>query len=143
MPTTETANGYERYNRACQMFVEQGLTLEKVAEETGVPISTLKNWSSKNGWVETKNSMQSSLLEVTRALLAAQIKLSEKARNGDQQAVFALLKMRREMRHQTDANTVITEVFTKLISVLENNGDSDAAALVAARMQEVAEAVAG
>lgn len=143
MAATDSANGFRRHNRAYQLFAEQGLSLEQVSVETGIPLSTLKNWSSRDGWVEDKNAMQSSSQEVTRALHAAQVKLSEKARNGDQQAVFALLKMRREMLHQTDANSVITEVFAALIAILENNGHSDAASVVAAHMQAVAEKVAG
>lgn len=140
---TATANGYARYNRAYQLFAEQGLSLEQVNAETCIPLSTLKNWSSKDGWVEDKTTMQSSLQEVTRALLAAQVKLSEKARNGDQQAVFALLKMRREMRHQTDTNSVITEFCAALMAVLENNGEHDAASVVAVHMRSAAERVAG
>jgi transposase-like protein len=70
------AISYELRERAEELYVIDGLTLEQVAAETGISIQTLKRWSSKEDWFkrrreyrEDKQGLRASLTELRNKML--------------------------------------------------------------------------
>ncbi|MBI5815898.1 MAG: hypothetical protein HZB29_09845 [Nitrospinae bacterium] len=144
MPAAEAAqSGYDRYTEAYTLYVQQGWSLESVSEKTGVPISTLKSWSAKDGWAQDQRDFKTLGQSITRDLIVSAKTFGDQAKRGDKQSVFALLKIMRELRHDADPNTIITEFATALVTMLENDGHAEAAQLVGAYLQRAAEKVTG
>jgi len=70
------AISYELREKAEEFYVIDGLTLEQVAQETGISIQTLKRWSSKEDWFkrrreyrQDKQSLQATLTELRNKML--------------------------------------------------------------------------
>ncbi|MHC1728420.1 MAG: hypothetical protein AB9866_20865 [Syntrophobacteraceae bacterium] len=54
----------EGVEKAEHLYCYSGHSLRGVAELTGVPLTTLKRWSGKNGWVEKKSEIGRALIEI-------------------------------------------------------------------------------
>ncbi|MHC1725044.1 MAG: hypothetical protein AB9866_03300 [Syntrophobacteraceae bacterium] len=54
----------EGVEKAEHLYCCSGHSLRGVAELTGVPLTTLKRWSGKNGWVEKKSEIGRALIEI-------------------------------------------------------------------------------
>jgi len=71
------AISFELREKAEELYVIGGLTLEQVASETGISIQSLKRWSSKEDWFKRrreyqadKQGLRSSLTDLRNKMLA-------------------------------------------------------------------------
>lgn len=84
------AINFEIRDRAKDLSVIQGLTLEQVSAETGVSLSQLKTWSSTEGWTDLRDEYRQSLEEIKLNTVRLRRKLVAKALESlDPQAVYA------------------------------------------------------
>jgi len=70
------AISYELREKAEELYVIDGLTLEQVAQETGISIQSLKRWSSKEDWFkrrreyrQDKQSLRATLTDLRNKML--------------------------------------------------------------------------
>ncbi len=57
--------GLEEKSRARQLFVEDGLNYDEVAEETAISIQTIKKWGGEGGWVAAQKEFEREYMELT------------------------------------------------------------------------------
>ncbi len=132
-----------RYDQAYSEYVDSGLTLEQVAKSTGVPISTIKKWSSENDWYADKKDRQGFAQRVTRSMMKAEKALSKLAERGDVNALHAIMKLKKEIRQDYDPNKLLAEFGVTLVTMIENDGHPETATIVASYLQPAADKVIG
>jgi uncharacterized protein YjcR len=60
------AHEFETKLQAQDLYVLEGLTLEQVAEKTGLPDQTVRRWSADDGWVGMRNEYRVAESEIKR-----------------------------------------------------------------------------
>jgi len=70
---------FEFRERAENLFILGGLTLEEVAGETGISIQALKGWSQEEAWTAQRKEYQKALREIERKTVDLKLKLTNKA----------------------------------------------------------------
>ena len=78
-----------------EIYVYDGKTLEQVADQTQIPIQTLKQWSSDGSWFAKKKEYQSTSLVIKQNMIRLQKDLIQKALDTlDPQAIYALARLK-------------------------------------------------
>ncbi|PKN67176.1 MAG: hypothetical protein CVU57_04285 [Deltaproteobacteria bacterium HGW-Deltaproteobacteria-15] len=84
----------ETKERARELYVFDGLTLEQVAKETGVPESTVKRWSADEGWTDERREHKATLADIRRNTLQLRKAFVAKAMGSlDPQDVYAAVRL--------------------------------------------------
>ncbi|PKN28260.1 MAG: hypothetical protein CVU64_14235 [Deltaproteobacteria bacterium HGW-Deltaproteobacteria-21] len=84
----------ETKDRARELYVFDGLTLEQVAKETGVPESTVKRWSADEGWTDERREHKATLADIRRNTLQLRKAFVAKAMGSlDPQDVYAAVRL--------------------------------------------------
>ena len=78
--------------RAADLYVEVGLTLEQVSERTGIPIQTIKRWSSAENWPKERDDSKS--IKEKHRLLRKRL-LDAALETLDPQCVYAVTRIER------------------------------------------------
>ena len=84
----------EVQHRAKTLFVEEGKTYEEVEKETGVSLSTLKNWGKEGKWLEERKEFERRFLSMTTGLdklIVEQIQQAAKTKHS--QDIFGVGKL--------------------------------------------------
>jgi len=128
-------------SEAHRLYVFGGLSLKTIAERVGVTQKRVSGWAAKEGWKEEKASWLNAEQAVTIDLVGSLKALGEKAREGDIKAITTLLAAQKQLRHQEDPRRLVAEFAAALITLLENEGQSAVADLVAGYLERAAEKV--
>ena len=87
---------FETRDRAEDLYICQGHTLEQVAASTGVSLSQVKEWSTADSWRERRDEYRQALREIRTNTVKLRQKLIEKAlADLDPQRVYAAASMER------------------------------------------------
>lgn len=70
---------FETRDRAEDLYICQGLTLEQVASTTGVSLSQVKEWSTTDNWRERRDEYRLALREIKMDTVRLRQKLIKKA----------------------------------------------------------------
>ncbi len=80
--------------KAEHLYFCSGHSLKGVAELTGIPLTTLKRWSGKNGWVEKKSEFGRALIEIRTNRVLLRRRMIEKCLESlDVREAVAVLSM--------------------------------------------------
>lgn len=81
---------FELHQQAYELAVLEGLTLDQVAERTGIPRRTIAQWSSSEGWVADREEYRRAQGEIRRDLVLYRMKLLKQGmRSLDPQHAYA------------------------------------------------------
>jgi transcriptional regulator with XRE-family HTH domain len=84
----------ELKDRARELYVFDGLTLDQVAKETGIPESTVKRWSAEDGWADERREHKATLQDIRRNTLQLRKAFVAKAMGSlDPQDVYAAVRL--------------------------------------------------
>jgi hypothetical protein len=84
----------ETKDRARELYVFDGLTLDQVSKETGVPESTVKRWSADEGWADERREHKATLADIRRNTLQLRKAFVAKAMGSlDPQDVYAAVRL--------------------------------------------------
>ena len=84
----------ETKDRARELYVYDGLTLDQAAKETGVPESTVKRWSADEGWADERRDYKATLSDIRRNTLQLRKSFVAKAMGSlDPQDVYAAVRL--------------------------------------------------
>lgn len=87
---------FETRDRAEDLYICQGFTLEQVAAATGVSLSQVKEWSTTESWRERREEYRQALREIRMNTIRLRRGLIEKALfDLDPQRVYAAASMER------------------------------------------------
>ena len=126
----------EVQHRAKTLFVEEGKTYEEVEKETGVSLSTLKNWGKEGKWLEERKEFERRFLSMTTGLdklIVEQIQQAAKTKHSqDIFGVGKLLDVRakinsalRPSQQAQDKAAFFLEVMEKFLKFLsERDGEA-------------------
>jgi len=90
--TTDT----EARDRAEELYVINGLTLDEVSEETGIPARTLQSWSAGEGWKVRQKEYRDAAAGIRHYTRLTKLKLIKDAmRTLDPQKVYAFAALER------------------------------------------------
>jgi uncharacterized protein YjcR len=82
--------------RAEELYVINGLTLEAVAEETGVPSGSIKRWAAEGGWKAKQREYRDAEAEIKRYSRLARLKLIKDAMTSlNPQKIYAFAALER------------------------------------------------
>jgi transposase len=85
---------WEVRERAEELYVVDGLTFDQVAQETGVSVTQLKNWSGAEGWREKREEYRVNKQSVRSTVAKLRKQLALDALNtSDPQKVFAFIRL--------------------------------------------------
>ena len=85
---------WEIRERAEELYIVDGLTLEQVARETGISIQSLRKWSAEEGWRDKKREYRQALSEIKRKTVLLRKKLIEKAFDSlEPQDIYAAVRL--------------------------------------------------
>lgn len=118
--------------RARQLFVEEGLTYEEVAEETGVSTSQLKNWGREGEWQKAREEFERDYLELTTNVHKLKLETVKKALTSKHsQDIIAATNLLRAMpigrksRHEIDRAAIFLDFMASFVSYLrQRDGDA-------------------
>lgn len=89
---------------AQELYCVARLTFEKVAEETGVALSTLKRWSAIHGWREKREKLAQAEADLQAdTILARSVMLKELIEKKDAQTSFAVASLESLALKQAEA----------------------------------------
>lgn len=92
MPRKEYS--FEIRDEAEELYIEQGLTHEEVTEKTGVPVPTIKIWSTKGGWKERRKEYLEAKRTLRQNMARLRQNMVEKAAgNLDPQSIYAVARL--------------------------------------------------
>ena len=93
------AHDFNMLQRAEELYVLSGLTLEAVAEEVEVSVRTLSNWSKDGQWRQKQKEFKRASADIRRYATLTRLNLIKKAmRSTDPQAVYAFAALERATR---------------------------------------------
>lgn len=121
----------ETKQRAYDLFVERGLTYDEVARETGVSLSTLKQWGGEGDWLKKRGEFEREFLQLHANFQKLKLKLTAEALDtGDPQKIYALATLHRATSLNfrgggEDKAALALEWLQKLIAFLKER-DADA-----------------
>jgi hypothetical protein len=85
---------FEQRERAKDLYVIEGMTLEQVAVETQIPVRTVEEWSRSDGWVEERREYRRSLSDIKRNTVTLRKRLISKALESlDPQDIYAASRL--------------------------------------------------
>lgn len=85
---------WEIRERAEELYIVDGLTLEQVARETGISIQSLRKWSAEEGWRDKKREYRQALSEIKRNTVLLRKSLIAKALQSlEPQDVYAAARL--------------------------------------------------
>ena len=88
------AISFELREKAEELYVINGLTLEQVAQETGISIQSLKRWSSKEDWFKRRREYQADKQGLRSSLTELRNKMLERAMSSlDPQDVYPVIAL--------------------------------------------------
>jgi len=70
---------FEIRQQAEELYILEGMTLNQVAERTGVPESTVKRWSSEGGWFDMRKDYRRAQGEIKRNTVLYRLAILKKA----------------------------------------------------------------
>lgn len=83
-------------DRVKKLYVEQGLTHEEVAAETGIGLATIRRWSTQYKWLEEKKKREEDRANFERTMRDLRLSMMQQAAESkDPQDVFAVIKLER------------------------------------------------
>lgn len=90
------ATDREIRERAEELYVINGLTLDEVSEETGVPARTIQKWSADDGWKARQKEYRNASAEIRRYTRLTKLKLIKDAMTSlDPQKIYAFAALER------------------------------------------------
>ena len=93
----------ESRERAEELYVIDGLTLEDVAKETGIPERTVQKWSADGGWKARQKEYQNAASGIRRYTRLTKLKLIKSAMTSlDPQQVYAFAALERATARNVD-----------------------------------------
>lgn len=96
------AKDFELRQRAEELYIIDGLTLEEVASEVGVSERTIANWSSEAGWKEKQREYRNAVSEIKRYTTLTRLKLIKDAMTSlDPQKIYAFAALERAVKGQS------------------------------------------
>jgi len=96
------AKDLELRQRAEELYIIDGLTLEEVAKEVGVSERTIANWSSEEGWREKQKEYRNAVSEIKRYTTLTRLKLIKDAMTSlDPQKIYAFAALERAVKGQS------------------------------------------
>ncbi|MBW2091582.1 MAG: hypothetical protein JRI34_05600 [Deltaproteobacteria bacterium] len=88
------AKDFEVYERAEELYIVDGLTLDQVAKAVGASPHTIEKWSAENGWKEARREYRQALGDIKRKTVLLRKKLVTQAMNSlDPQHVYAFARL--------------------------------------------------
>lgn len=85
------AYSLETRQKARDLFVEQGLSYEEVARQTGVSVNNLKKWGSEEKWTKQRDEYQREFAQFHAKIGKLKLKLVNEALDtGEPQKIYAL-----------------------------------------------------
>ena len=86
----------EDRERAEELYVIDGMTLEEVAKETGIPERTVQHWSAEDKWKARQKEYQNAASDIRRYTRLTKLKLIKAAMTSlDPQQVYAFAALER------------------------------------------------
>lgn len=77
--------------KAREMFINQGMTYEEVARQTGISLSTLKQWGTEGDWFKERQEFESRFLQMTSGIDQRIIdQIAKAARSQEPQDFYAI-----------------------------------------------------
>ena len=93
--------------RAEELYVVEGMTIEQVAQDTGVTERTLVNWSTEGGWKELQREYQEAARSIKRYTVLTKLKLIKDAMTSlDPQKIYAFAALDRAAKDCMDGDIV-------------------------------------
>lgn len=81
-------------DRARELYIFDGLTLEQAAKDAGIPESTVKRWSADEGWADERREHRATLADIRRNTLQLRKAFVAKAMGSlDPQDVYAAVRL--------------------------------------------------
>ena len=88
------ARDFETYERAEELYIVDGLTLEQVSKATGLSTSVIEKWSAENGWKDKRKEYRQALGEIKRNTVLLRKRLIAKAMKSlEPQDVYAVSRL--------------------------------------------------
>ena len=88
------AKDFELYERAEELYIVDGLTLEQVSKMTGASTSVIEKWSAENGWKEARREYRRAIGDIKRKTVLLKKRLVDKALDTlDPQIIYALSRV--------------------------------------------------
>lgn len=116
---------------ARELIVVRQATYEEAAAETGVSLSTLKQWGKEGGWAEAQKEFEKEYLESSGNMQKLFIEMSKKAlKSQHSQDVIAVTNLMRAMptgrkSQSVDKPAYFLEVMAKLVAYIkESDGEA-------------------
>lgn len=101
-------------DRAEELYVINGLTLEAVAEETGVAIWTIKRWSSDGKWKAKQKEYRNAEAQIRRYTRLARLNFIKDAISSlDPQKIYAFAALERAT-HGQESESVDAEAYNQV-----------------------------
>src|SRR5262245_30391405 len=133
--------------RARKLFVEEELSYDEVAEETGISRSQVYNWAQEDDWVKARKEMDREFREIDGNLHKLKLEVINKALESkhaqDVHAAINLLKaapIGRKTRGHLDRARLFIEWMTGLIEYLKGQ-DGEALRYLEPHIRGFAEAM--
>jgi transposase len=88
------ANEAALIDQAADLYVREGLTLDQVAEQVGVPVGTIRRWSAQYDWKKRQGSYRQQSRDVDAYVEKIKLRLAEQLMETepDPQLIYALTK---------------------------------------------------
>jgi transposase len=93
------AISFELREKAEELYVTKGLTLEQVATETGISIQSLKRWSSKEDWFKNRREYRNNDRGLRTNITELRNKMLEQVmKTLDPQGIYAVIALEKLLR---------------------------------------------
>jgi DNA-binding transcriptional MerR regulator len=97
------AMDHESRQRAEELFVIDGRTIDEVADIIGVSSRTVSNWSTEGGWLERRREYRNAASDIRRYATLTRLKLIKDAMTSlDPQKVYAFAALERVAAHSAE-----------------------------------------
>ena len=101
------AKDFELRERAEELFVIDGLSLEQVSKATGVIERTLSNWSTEGGWKDLRAEYREAIRGIRRYTVLTKLKLIKDAMTTlDPQKIYAFAALERAVKGDTEDESI-------------------------------------
>lgn len=102
---------FELRDRARDLCVVDGYTIEQASKETGVPERTIANWSTDEGWVEARKEHRQALSDIRRKRVMLRKALIEKAMTTlDPQDIYAAARLEAASGKKETDTVVVADI---------------------------------
>ncbi len=116
----------ELRQRAEELYVIDGMTLEAVAVETAISERTIQNWSVEDGWLAKRREYRNAAAEIRRYTTLTKLKLIKDAMTSlDPQKVYAFSALERATSKQPPLSPFAKGEGVPENSPLEKGGQGD------------------